>query len=285
MPQVDDLGGFSLLSKPRGLAVVQDGGHFYLVINNTQSSNRVVVIDFGSDLSVSTSLIQAYGFSFTEILENPFELDLVQEDGVWYAISAIHSSNKVYRYSFTNGLNSKPILTDLADVARPIAIEILEDKAAGSKVAYVSTESGDLHRLSFASGIAGTVAKVNLGKYGVLNNNYGMSFIDSDGVVSGFTINLDGALYKINIPNNCQGASQVSSAEFEPANIFYSMAGTYDITLVGTDTEGNSQRLVRSITVSDQQAPQLQIYQGENQCLSNPVVLTAENLTPTQTIA
>src|SRR5690606_33509546 len=178
-------------------------------------------------------------------------------------ISAIYSSNKVYRYTFDSGLTIKPTLVALGSISGPIGVRVVSDKYSDEKYAYITSMSGDLHRFQFSTGFSSSPEKENLGKFGVLNANYSFSLYEESGISTAFTINSNRNVYRFNFPDKCASVSKGISVEVEPAGLHYNQPGTYNITLIGTTGEGQKQSLTKQITILNQQAPQIKVHQGE----------------------
>ena len=140
-----------LLNFTFDLEVVEHEGNWYGFAPG-RTSNRIVRMDFGNNLSNTPVLVDLGGFSG---LTDFNALSIYESSGEWYGIIGSLNSSDLVLLSFGNSLENVPtssILSGLFSVSSFTDIEILEDD--GLLMAFVvSSTEGALYRLDFGNSL------------------------------------------------------------------------------------------------------------------------------------
>jgi|GEM_PF-6162884 len=138
------------LNRPYQLTVVEDGGNYYGFLPD-RSGQSVSRFDFGTDLA-NTPTVTPLTFSLS--LSQPTHIDFIEENGVWYGLLVDHGFNKIYRVTFTDGINDdSPDIEDLGFAYnRPNQLVIVQD-TSGIVAEIISVNSSRMDRLDFGNSI------------------------------------------------------------------------------------------------------------------------------------
>jgi PKD repeat protein len=234
-----------LLNTPVNLVVVKENGAVIVCVANN-GSGQISILNFGN--SITNNTITGSNFSIPGI-SNLYDFTVAKDCDRWYGLAAGLSSNALYKVDFGSSLmNVSPVVTSIASVNSPFAIEMLSDKSRF--YAMVGTNAGNLIRLSFGASLANTPVTRDLGNLGTLGTISGLSFVKQlDSKWVGLGINYDSrALYQITFPSVCSTNVPIAKIA-NPSNVSYSQLGTYSIDLVAIDADGNRQSITDSVVV------------------------------------
>ncbi len=257
-----------------------------IVILTERNTSNINHINFGSSITNNPSGPDIKQSGPISGLSGTFDIDLVQDCDQWYGFAVAYTNKKVYKLAFGNSLFATPTLTEVGvsefGTDNPGRIVVLEN---GSNYhAIITTLSGNLYRVDLGNDL-NNVNDVftNLGNFGTLGSSFSLGFQKFSGEYIGISLNASSRnISQITFPSNCAANFKLSD-QFEPKEIFYSEAGTYNINFTATDIDGNISRFSKSITVLDDFAPDIS-FSNDNFCISSTNSFSAQNNTPSQTI-
>ena len=268
IPIATDLGNLNALSTPRGLDVAYDGDSLVAIISNYGSSNYTLV-NFGSSVNnvLGSEDIKTFG-SGSSVLQ-PMAITLLKNADKWYAISASYGNNKIFKITFLGSLfSSVPTITEVATVSRPLTPFLLQE--GNHTVGFISSVSGDLHRLNFKDNLDNAPEILNLGKLGVLSQIHGFYLIKQTPNWYGFAINYNtNKMFRISFPDDCTlPNSYLELTKSTEVSVKFSEAGQHPINLTAFDIYGNKDDVTQFITVTEDQAPLID-FQISSQCIGS----------------
>ncbi len=251
---VRDLGGFGFLNGPYSVKAVVDNGVIKVVITNFSSSN-VVLLEKAPNNEFIAKLIPAG-------VVRGRGVDIIRFGNNWYgAIAVSAGASKYTRFiDFGNSLSSNIVAAfsfQAAETTSPNHVQFVVE--SGVLNAIVQENTGNLWRINLGKNFSSTPTYQIYGNLGVLNiNNRGFDIIQNDqSEWIGLTVQLNNTINKFKFKNNC--ASQIGLSQNKDPNIFYSQAGEYTISLSAYDESGNRADTTQFITVTENQAPTIDI--------------------------
>ncbi len=251
---VRDLGGFGFLNGPYSVKAVVDNGVIKVVITNYSSSN-VVLLERAPNNEFIAKLIPAG-------VARGRGVDIIRFGNNWYGAIAVSVGNaKCTRFiNFGNSLSSNiesAFSFQAAETTSPNHVQFVVD--SGVLNAIVQENTGNLWRINLGKNFSSTPTYQIYGNLGVLNiNNRGFDIIQNDqSEWIGLTVQLNNTINKFKFKNNC--SSQIGLSQNTDPNIFYSQPGEYTISLSAYDEFGNRDDTTQFITVTENQAPTIDI--------------------------
>ena len=254
----------------RHLEIVEDSGQYYVFVAN---SSVLTVAKFGDSFS-NTPVFKTYPTSGYAT-----GVSLKKHNGTWYGLLSRYLDG-VFLLTFPNGLDNAPSSTALPSIANPTEVNFL--KVNRGLIATVATINNGIKTLKWDSQISANpvVTSVSYPQLGEIIS-YNFSNLPYPQFAGGININTNQIhIYEYDF---CSANKQTATGTKEL--IFFKSPGIKDVTLTTTDVEGNVSSVTKQIEVLNNLAPQVQIIQGENQCVSNPISLSAQNITTSQTIS
>ncbi|HZY78384.1 MAG TPA: PKD domain-containing protein [Cyclobacteriaceae bacterium] len=228
-PTIDDIPMPLFASySPLGLDIGYDDNMYTLFV--ASSDGHVLRVTLGDDPSIlSTTVALAGNFP---ILENTLKIRLVKDKTSWLAFTPSWQSNKVYRLAFQNPqcntilTTASPIFSFSDASPKAITLRAFNNSGAFSEATHiVNVSSGTAPQADFTiTGICTTSASQ-------------FSANSQDNIVS----------YDWNYGDAATGAGQNSSHQYA--------AGTYDVTLVATSSNGCTNSFFKSTQVYNQPVP------------------------------
>ena len=184
---------------------------------------------------LSNSPTQTDFGSFGGVLISPAAICLVQENSLWYAM-IMAGGNTLARVTFGTSLLNIPTAVNLGNPGgfnSAGGLTLLRDceSTTGYWTNYIV--NGELGKLTFPTGILGTVTGTVLGNIGGLARPHSFSeiFRQSDTLYAYITDRDNATLTRLTfLP--CNNASTPSSTLFTPPPFSYNQAGTYNIHLI-----------------------------------------------------
>lgn len=140
------------LSNPWQIKMVKDNGKYHLFVAN-QSGNNLIRLDYGTSL-FNNPAVYDYG-SFGGVLVAPHGLDIVNDNGTWYALVSSFSNADLIRVNLGSTIDAN--VASAVNVGSPgnIAFTRLKIiKAAG--IYYVFANGVNMHRFNFGNTLANT---------------------------------------------------------------------------------------------------------------------------------
>ncbi len=149
----------SILNSPQQMKLVTQNGNFFLFVTNC-FGNSLVRYDFGNSLD-STPVEYNYG-NIGNLFNLPFGVDVIEENGNWYALVVSYSLTTVVRIDFGTDISANSASgVDLgtAGLASPFCIKIANDN--GNYYAFVSNNtSNNITKIDFGNSITNTPVSV-----------------------------------------------------------------------------------------------------------------------------
>jgi PKD repeat protein len=155
IPTGQNLGNIGPLTFPQQTKVITDNGKYFIFIANYVNGN-LLRYDFGTSLD-NTPVVYNYG-NFTASLNQPIALDVIRENGIWYALVANNSNKKLFRINLGALIEANiSSATDLGlfGLNNPKNLRIAKD--GNNFHVFATNELGnDLIRIDFGTSIANT---------------------------------------------------------------------------------------------------------------------------------
>jgi uncharacterized protein (TIGR02145 family) len=239
---------FSGLNMLHGLVIIKEGTT-WLGFATCSTGNKMVRFNFGTSLAntpVMTDFGNFAGFN------TPAALCIVQENSLWYGL-VMAGGNTISRITFGTSLLNTPTGTNLGNpggLNSAGGLTLLRDceSTIGYYVNYLSP--GQLGKLTFPTGITGTVSGQVLGNIGNLAQPHSFSelFRQNDTLFAYITNRQNGTLTRLTFPP-CSNASIPSSTLFNPPSFSYNTAGTYNVRLIVNEGMPTQTSICKSIVV------------------------------------
>ncbi|MEQ8549835.1 MAG: PKD domain-containing protein, partial [Cyclobacteriaceae bacterium] len=277
LPLVENLGDLAGWGSVYGLSIVKDGSNVKLLVSSS-TNGFYSLVDFGSSITNTPASADVLSFgSGNSLISTPIKLELLEDNGVWYGFSTSSGNNKLLRMTFENGLTSAPVINELATITGAAGLSIVKD--GGLYYGFVTRGTGgNLSRLKFTNGLSASPSVESLGNLGgQLSNTWGLSLVKDQANWSAFYVGLfDRNLSKVIFEDQCEGLVLKSSQSFEPRGLSYANSGDYLIELTAIHPNGNIDRVLDTVTVLDEVAPDV-IFSTRNQCVGNINTFTSIN--------
>ena len=239
---------FTGLTMLHGLEVIKEGTT-WLGFATCSTGNTMVRFNFGTSLA-NTPVMTNFG-NFAGFV-SPAALCLVQENSLWYGL-VMAGNNTLSRITFGTSLLNTPTGVNLGNPGgfnSAGGLTLLRDceSTTGYFVNYVSP--GQLGKLSFPTGILGSVTGQVLGNIGNLDKPHSFSelFRLNDTLYAYITNRQTGTLTRLTFPP-CTNASVPSSNLFNPPAFSYNVAGTFNVRLIVNEGLPTQSTVCKSIVV------------------------------------
>jgi len=233
IPIATDIGPFPSFSMAQGLKITQEGMNWIGLVT-CSTGQKLIRLNFGNTLANNAPVVTDFG-SLGGVLTSPAAICIVQENSLWYAM-IMAGGNTLARVSFGTSLLNAPSGVNLGNPGgfnSPGGLALLRDCQTTTGYWTNYLVNGELGKLSFPSGIAGTVSGTVLGNTGGLAQPHSFSeiFRQGDTLYSYITNHNNGTLTRLTfLP--CTNASAGSSTLYNPPAISYNQTGTYYIHLI-----------------------------------------------------
>jgi len=253
IPVATSLPTYGLLNNSRDLYLINDQDTLYALVPNLVSNNiSVFMFD-----SLSGNMFNYY--NITTVADSGFANGLysvaaIKECDRWIAISAGFSDNNIVRLDFGSTINPKPVadkLGSLGVINFPVTIHIKFEDA--NYVAYIQNRSSQgLSRIIFTDSMMTTnPIAASLGTFGSLLSNTDALDIASDSsnwIAYGMNKTAN-SLIRVAFPDTLPSTPLIANTA--SPTVYYNTPGTFHITLIATDSNGNSNSHVDSIFVKE----------------------------------
>lgn len=257
-----------------GMDLERDGDSLVAVVSNYNPGNNFVLVNFGTSITNNPNVSDVKASApFKEPNLTPIDFvdaDIVKYGNQWYGFCLSWDDKTLYRLDFANGnkdLFSVPTITPLYNFAtRQSRVQYVRE--GGEFFLFIASESGSILRIKLNGSITGSVSQADdLGNFGALNNNWGLSMAEESGNWYALVLGLSGTLDRLSFPNHCGAIPGVSSAS-EPS-VQYALPGTFKITLTGRGAAEFEDQLTKTITVSAVPAPIIDFTIDPSRCVGN----------------
>jgi uncharacterized protein (TIGR02145 family) len=246
-PTAIDLGPFTGLTMLHGLVVIKEGTT-WLAFAVDSFGAKFVSFNFGNSL-INIPVLTDFG-NFG-ILIQPGAVCLVQENLLWYGL--ILDGVNLIRLTFGNSLLNVPTAENLGNPGgfnSALGLSIVRDcdLTSGYFVNYIT--NGQLGKLIFTGGVAGTVTGEILGNIGNLNKPHSFSeiFRQNDTLFSYITNRGSNTLTLLTF-SPCTNSSGPSSTQFNPPPFSYNQPGTYNVRLLVDEGLPDQASLCKTIVI------------------------------------
>lgn len=265
-PTSENLGSFNSLSDPRGLSVKKDNDSWIAVVSN-QASNKISIINMGSNLLNPAGSFTILEFSDTRIL-NPFGNSIVQDQqGRWHAFLTSNGNNSLVKLTFGTELFSIPSFQSSWTI--PSAIEVKAGFEGLEYYAFVLSRFNGLFKLSFGDNIDSSPTIDNLGFLGgAISDSRGMDLAYNGISWEGKIVSRNGNLHTIKFSNHCEFTESNHSFSLVPEGVMYNSPGMYIISLSAFSYDMHFSSSIDTLIIKPASAPTLS-FSTDNACIDN----------------
>jgi len=235
IPTATLLGPYAMLYTAHALDIIKEGANWVGFLTCSWG-NKMVRLNFGTSL-LNTPILTDLGIPGSMNMPAPFRI--IAESGIWYALVVNFGNNTLTRLTFGNSLFNNPVGVNIGvvcpSIITPGGLALIRDcdNTTGFQLNY-STSSPDLiWRLTFPTGITGTVSGISLGNIGAMSrpNQFSELFRVGDTLFLYNTNRQNFTLTRLRfLP--CSNASVPSSMLFNPPPFSYNLPGNYSIQLI-----------------------------------------------------
>lgn len=250
-PAAVDIGPFPAFDMAHGLIIIKEGETWLGFVTCT-TGMKLLRLNFGTSLT-NIPIVTDFG-NFGGVLGQSTGICIIQENTLWYAL-VMSGSNTMSRVFFGNSLFNTPTAENLGDpggfnIASGLTLIRDCETTTGYFTNYLL--NGQLGKLSFPTGIGGTVVGTILGNIGGLARPHSFSeiFRENDILYAYITNRDNGTLTRLTFPS-CTNASVPSSNLFTPPLYTYDLPGTYHIHLIVDEGLPTMQSLCKPIVAMD----------------------------------
>lgn len=271
-----------------GLEIGVTNNKVVALITNPQT-DKITLVNFGSSITnnptdpadvLTTGTVPGAGALR--------DISLIQVCEKWYAYTVTSLGNKIFRLEFGANLFSMPVITDVTGVFsipdNLVGVRMLSD--GSSYTAFAMTIQRVVYRLDFGNSPMNLPSKTNLGNLAIAAGTFlFFDFIKHSSSWSFFAGQNDAAseVFRADFPNTCSASLQSFKGD-SPGFVSYSAAGSYSITLEVRNSNGDLNKLTKSITIQNASAPVIAI-NSTGMCLSNALQFSVSTTSPLSTVA
>ncbi|CAN5470121.1 hypothetical protein BH10BAC2_BH10BAC2_23890 [soil metagenome] len=191
-----NLGTFSnvIPDGAQGIKIVKANSKWYAIIVGGNDrlpgvDSRIIKIEFGASLSSNAPTATNWGNIGN--LDFPAELNIFQENGLWYGFTVNTPANTITRFSFGNGFDNIPTGENLGNVGElnfPSGIYTI--KSGTEWYVFIVNRNNTLSRLNFGNSILSKPVGTNIGNPGnLLKQPRDISFLTSCDGITGLVVN------------------------------------------------------------------------------------------------
>jgi PKD repeat protein len=246
------------------------------------SDAKIHVVDFQNNIDRSITTGDVLKTNAVNGISDTREIEMVKENGNWYAFIASFGVGTVARIDFGTDIMTGIKATQLVvtnNIYDNGFIDNLEILRNGKEFhLHVATYQGNLYKVNLGENITTSgiiTGAVSYGGSGGFSQGYAMKFVRDNAEWNGFIMNdIQSKLYSITNGSECH-SSLTYSDNLNP-KITYSADGNFPISLVSYDMNGNSETIVKSATVVALAAPTVD-FAYQNMCAQNDVTFTPQN--------
>ncbi|MEI6681165.1 MAG: FISUMP domain-containing protein [Bacteroidota bacterium] len=274
VPTATILGTYSAMLEGHCIDIINDGGTWVGYITSW-GNHKLLRLNFGASLSnvpVMTDL------GSPGALNNPGVFRIIKENGIWYALVSNMTNHTMTRLTFGASLLTAPTGVNLGVICptvSPGGLTLIRDceNTVGFHLNYSLSSPDKIWRLSFPTGITGTIIPASLGNIGGMTQPAQFSELVREGdTLFVYNTNRQGTLTRLYFPP-CTNASVPSSALFTPPVFSYNQPGTYNIQLTVNEGLPSQSSICKSIVVKTCSAVAA-FTAPDTVCTGAPVTLT-----------
>ena len=262
-----------VLNQPSALKIVREAGNVHLLVVN-RATNVLNRIDFGN--SITNAPMSGEDFILTGGSATR-TLSLVKSCDEWFGYVGSHGTGVIQKLSFGNSITSTPTIESLSLTGDALdrASRIVVHRDGQNYYAIVGSTGALLYTVDLGTdlGLLGGVV-TNLGNLSVLTDVQGLEVVKDSSVYYAFGIGVNKNFWGATFDKACQ-VTVASSSEVEPAGVFYSESGSFEVALTVFDADSNVDHTTEMLTVNMSTAPTISISTNENRCINTDVIFTA----------
>ncbi|MBX2917500.1 MAG: PKD domain-containing protein [Cyclobacteriaceae bacterium] len=252
------------LNSPIDIAYVNDAGANVLLVTNS-GNDKLVRLNFGASFHAEASQISVDVIALGYGVQGG--ISMIKSD-YWCAVVSTISGNLI-RVLFDQGIDSTPAIIPISDVTpQPyLGVAVAFDNNRYYVFAVTSTR---MFRYDLGGALTNTtVSTTDFGGFNLFTNVWGFAMhkVKSDWLVL-VSENSTNKIYKVSFPQVCFGDIFFSN-EAEPL-VIATHPGEYTISLSAIDNDGNTETLVKPISVSTNSSPDISL-SSTNVCVNAPV--------------
>jgi len=274
VPTATILGTYSAMLEGHCIDIINDGGTWVGFITSW-GNHKLLRINFGASLSnvpVMTDLGSPGALNYPGVFR------IIKENGIWYALVSNMTNHTMTRLTFGASLLTAPTGVNLGVICptvSPGGLTLIRDceSTVGFHLNYSLSSPDKIWRLSFPTGITGTIVPTSLGNIGGMTQPAQFSELVREGdTLFVYNTNRQGTLTRLYFPP-CTNASVPSSALFTPPVYSYNLPGTYNIQLTVNEGLPNQSSICKSIVVKACSATAA-FTALDTVCTGSPITLT-----------
>jgi PKD repeat protein len=265
---VENLGSFSSLSTPYGLSINEEDGAYIVMVSNRGSGN-LTLIDFGSSLTDTPGLSSVITLPTDADLSNPDKFSIMHTPQGWYCLISSTGNNSVYRINLGKTLfDDEYTLNKVSSLSSVFGVELVQEGLA--YYGLLASQSGGVYHLSFNEDMNSTPVETSLGKIGISDLFRSLKMVRSSPDWYGFVTSRNGGIVSaFKYLDQCEEPSLESSNAFEAINKNYPTSGIYEIGLTAYHPNGSSADYTKTVTVTEDQSPDIRFIKDDNTCFSS----------------
>ncbi|MEI6434315.1 MAG: PKD-like domain-containing protein, partial [Bacteroidota bacterium] len=234
-PTATMLGPYSMMFSAHCLDIIREGTTWIGFVTCTNTGNKLIRLNFGNSL-LNPPVLTDLGIPGS--MNQPASFRIINENGIWYGLVANFGNNTMTRLTFGNSLLNTPTGVNLGVVCptiNPGGITLIRDceGTSGFQLNYSTTSTDLLWRLTFPTGITGTISGSPLGNIGSMSrpNTFSELFRVGDTLFVYVLNRMNFTITRLRfLP--CSNASVPSSALFTPPTFSYNQPGVYNVQLI-----------------------------------------------------
>lgn len=274
----ENLGRFARLNRPSDLVLASDTSGVYAFITNSNATT-ITRVDFGGSYQNNPADEDATDISAGG---SPWGLEIIDECESRFGLVTVPGSALVRHMAFPDGLGGTPTLTDITTGTfdTPYGIDLKEEGSA--KYGLVAGNTGSLYHLTFSGSFSDTApAFDDQGNLSLLAEPTAIVLAaDSSQWYAFVTDENSRTLDRLTYTNVC-GDGVYFSTEEVPSTIGYASDGDYAISLTVIDSDGDHVTSQKTLTVTANTSPDIEIEVDDSRCILNDNAFTS---TTTSTI-
>ncbi|MCX6278133.1 MAG: hypothetical protein NT004_08550 [Bacteroidetes bacterium] len=251
-PTATLLGPYTMMFSAHCLDIIKEGTTWIGFVTCTNTGNKLIRLNFGNSL-LNPPVLTDLGLPGS--MNQPASFRIINENGIWYGLVANFGNNTMTRLTFGNSLLNDPTGVNLGVVCpsiNPGGITLIRDceGTSGFQLNYSTTSTDLLWRLTFPTGITGTISGSPLGNIGAMSrpNTFSELFRVGDTLFVYVLNRMNFTITRLRfLP--CSNASVPSSILFTPPNFSYNQPGTYNVQLIVNEGLPTQASVCKSIVV------------------------------------
>ena len=247
--------------RTRGLKAIKENNRYYL-ISSAYNSNRITVIDLGNNPFSTIEESSRNISSSSSELSLPTGIDAIKYNGDWIIFVVSRSNSKIIRFNYGSSLMNSPVVEAEYDLGLIAAMEAKIIREGDNYFIVIGSETTAISIVDLGNLDKDYDVK-KIDYQDPLPTAFSFALVDSASVKSVVTAQSKNINY-YQFDRNC-GSSIKYSEENSPI-ISYAFPGNYAVSLTAFDINSDFSSLIKTITVSNTEAPSGDINSADNYC-------------------